>query len=887
MPQLYYMVLTTVGAAKKANKEALGQSLQLTELAVGDGSGAYVAPDQTWVALNNEVDRIAINQIYQDPDNSTYLVVEAVIPQNIPVGYYIREVGVFDIDGDMIMVGAFPQTYKPTLAEGAARDLYIRAISEIGSTASVELKIDPSIVLSTRKYADDIVEKLRISAQESQHGLVKLIHPDQSKGLQELQKQGVYPSSFNQQWGGMGFGGLPDGSMGEIATGHIKGGSGYAFVANSVGNTYTGQGFKVGQNTDVNSVWIAVAKNGNPTNNLELHVYDDVSDSPNAVITNGTATSISGKQFVNSSKFIWIKFAFAINPSLEANTQYHIVIKSSGAVDAANYWEWKNGDPTYPHGNRVSGNATPVWTTEAGNLLFLIEPTTTILNTGLPNFDGAIHHYESAPLNQSGGFYFSNEDLNHKRGMFHLAGTGWNKDKTFFDSGIGTDNNRIVLRCNITTGYAQVDLYEDNGTKHTVTGITDLSVGNHIVSVAYRTEADGADYLKLYVDGVSEGVPISAATIALEDFFLKGHSILGGGFPTAPTWTQDLNMSVLPSAAGFTYAGTAIEANAFNISNGILYQNGAGYGSLETGYYEKTTTLNNAAGWVVESELKVLSSTNLPTTSPLQIQLYDGSKRVTLYFHEYFLFLYNGSNIEYIQADLTKKNNIKIVGKGSDCYLYINNKLEFDGTGFMSITSILNNITLGDTDATASYNATAEWHSFKYYEGAYLPEYSTLKTSELAYWSENKSSLLSTIYNAGSIQSIKTLAGMSNNYIRKKKQAISVKGVTKDPSTASTTGVQLPELSVFHFGENIYLSAKTNAQNNTASGGCVIKIQLDEEDITTSSFQDNVAGIDQSIVVPTTLKKTHNSLHYSNALYNVGLGTVIATGPRELSVEAE
>lgn len=170
----YYITLTAVGAAKLANLQALGQSLQVTQFAVGDGNGAYVAPDDTWTALTNEVYRAPLNQIYQDPNNANYVVCEGVIPQD-QGGWYVREVGIFDVDGDLILVGAYPAVYKPTIAEGAGRDLYIRAVTELGAISGVALNIDPSIVLATRKYVDDSI--LQHEAADHNGALVDLIYP--------------------------------------------------------------------------------------------------------------------------------------------------------------------------------------------------------------------------------------------------------------------------------------------------------------------------------------------------------------------------------------------------------------------------------------------------------------------------------------------------------------------------------------------------------------------------------------------------------------------------------------------------------------------------------------------------------------------------------------
>jgi phage-related tail fiber protein len=149
----YYTLLTNIGKAQLANAQVLGQALNLSELAVGDGNGAYMAPEEQQTALKNEVWRAAINQIYVDNNNANWLVIEAVIPETTG-GWTVREVGVFDDAGNLIAVGAYPETYKPQLAEGSGRDLYIRMILEISNTAQVELKIDPAIVLATRDYVD-------------------------------------------------------------------------------------------------------------------------------------------------------------------------------------------------------------------------------------------------------------------------------------------------------------------------------------------------------------------------------------------------------------------------------------------------------------------------------------------------------------------------------------------------------------------------------------------------------------------------------------------------------------------------------------------------------------------------------------------------------------
>ncbi|MCE7659377.1 phage tail-collar fiber domain-containing protein, partial [Vibrio fluvialis] len=150
----FFTLLTKVGEAKLANATALGQTIKFEKMAIGDGDGELPVPDQKQTALVNEVRRELLNAVETDPDNPNWIVCEQVIPENVG-GWTIREVGIYDVDGDLIAVGNFPETYKPILEEGSGRTQTIRIVLQVSSTASVELKIDPSIVLATRKYVDE------------------------------------------------------------------------------------------------------------------------------------------------------------------------------------------------------------------------------------------------------------------------------------------------------------------------------------------------------------------------------------------------------------------------------------------------------------------------------------------------------------------------------------------------------------------------------------------------------------------------------------------------------------------------------------------------------------------------------------------------------------
>ncbi|RNB72186.1 phage tail protein [Brevibacillus panacihumi] len=157
MAENFYTIVTNIGKAKIANATALGTKVNIVQMAVGDGNGVYYNPTENQTSLRHEVWRGSINSIKPDEQNPYWVVTEIVIPSDVG-GFTIREVGVFDDQGDLIAVGKYPETYKPVLADGSAKDLFVRMILEVTNTSSVTLKVDPSIVLASREYVNDSID---------------------------------------------------------------------------------------------------------------------------------------------------------------------------------------------------------------------------------------------------------------------------------------------------------------------------------------------------------------------------------------------------------------------------------------------------------------------------------------------------------------------------------------------------------------------------------------------------------------------------------------------------------------------------------------------------------------------------------------------------------
>jgi len=161
----YFALLTNIGAAKLANATALGAQVEITQMAVGDGNGVLPTPNPAQTALTHELRRAQLNMLTIDPVNTNQIIAEQVIPEDAG-GWWIREIGLFDKDGDMIAVANCAETYKPQLQEGSGRVQVIRVILIVSSTEAVTLKIDPSVVLATRKYVDDAVIEVKAYADD-------------------------------------------------------------------------------------------------------------------------------------------------------------------------------------------------------------------------------------------------------------------------------------------------------------------------------------------------------------------------------------------------------------------------------------------------------------------------------------------------------------------------------------------------------------------------------------------------------------------------------------------------------------------------------------------------------------------------------------------------
>ncbi len=155
----FFAILTNVGMAKQANADALGIPWLITQMGVGDANPNGLAdppnpvPTAIQTKLISEWRRKPLNQLKIDPINPAVIIAEQIIPAD-EGGKWIREIGLYDADGDLVAVANCAPSFKPLLSQGSGRTQIVRMNFIVTSSGNIQLKIDPAIVLASRAYVD-------------------------------------------------------------------------------------------------------------------------------------------------------------------------------------------------------------------------------------------------------------------------------------------------------------------------------------------------------------------------------------------------------------------------------------------------------------------------------------------------------------------------------------------------------------------------------------------------------------------------------------------------------------------------------------------------------------------------------------------------------------
>lgn len=146
----YYGIVTDIGTAAFANAAFLGTKVNITQMVVGDGNGAYYLPISDQTTLRREVWVGSINSVKINPANPNVIRVEAVIPSSVG-GFTIRELGALDADGNLIAVANTPDMQKVVLEDGAASEFVVGFEVAVSNADAVEFTVDPTLIIATKQ----------------------------------------------------------------------------------------------------------------------------------------------------------------------------------------------------------------------------------------------------------------------------------------------------------------------------------------------------------------------------------------------------------------------------------------------------------------------------------------------------------------------------------------------------------------------------------------------------------------------------------------------------------------------------------------------------------------------------------------------------------------
>lgn len=185
----FIAVVTDMGTKKMLEAVSNEKKVNITQFAVGDGNGQQFRPATDMVELVNEVWRGDVSACKVSPESENVLIIEAVIPSD-EGGFTIREMGVFDEEGTMIAVCNTPETQKVWVVDGVVHELGVSMEILLSNTDSVELKIDPSVIMATKKDIETLKVSFEKQLEEFQADLAGLTQfaGENREMIQELQE---------------------------------------------------------------------------------------------------------------------------------------------------------------------------------------------------------------------------------------------------------------------------------------------------------------------------------------------------------------------------------------------------------------------------------------------------------------------------------------------------------------------------------------------------------------------------------------------------------------------------------------------------------------------------------------------------------------------------
>ena len=162
----FYTLLTDAGLQKEGDA-TLGTPFNITTAVVGDGNGAAVIPKKEMTSLVKQVWSGPIGAKTRSKADPNTIVFTFSIPASAGP-FTVREVGLKDKSGALVVVGNFPATEKPVATDGSVRDMVLRIPVHFKNAKTVSLVVDPNVVTPSNADVDRKIAKHNENGQTHQ-----------------------------------------------------------------------------------------------------------------------------------------------------------------------------------------------------------------------------------------------------------------------------------------------------------------------------------------------------------------------------------------------------------------------------------------------------------------------------------------------------------------------------------------------------------------------------------------------------------------------------------------------------------------------------------------------------------------------------------------------
>ena len=146
----YATIITKLGKAAISKAIADREQISLTKMGVGQSKD--VISDE-WQTLPEEAQKFSISDIRVKEDDTNIVIVQGILEASVG-GFVIRQVGIYGADDKLFAVANVPETIKPRLSEGAAKDLTINFYIALSDTGVINLTVEESSKFASRRYVD-------------------------------------------------------------------------------------------------------------------------------------------------------------------------------------------------------------------------------------------------------------------------------------------------------------------------------------------------------------------------------------------------------------------------------------------------------------------------------------------------------------------------------------------------------------------------------------------------------------------------------------------------------------------------------------------------------------------------------------------------------------